>query len=270
MSGLPALQEIEVMEKVFELEQRKAKAMITSNILPSNFRNIGDVIVLNEMSRNLQIPIILLAQQLYIVHGKVGFSGQFAIALLNKAVELGKIDKWKYETKGKAVRVIAYKGEDKIEGTWIDEDLVQKNGWTSNTHWKNNFDLMAHYRAATWFLRLHFPEMLMGMHTEDEIQDEVIAEVDNKSAEINASIAENKTIDPLELSKPKQEEDIKAAEVVKEPEKVKIDDFRNLYKGLNKEQKTAYMAYTQGVDLSKLSEDELQNFYKEVKEHVGA
>ena len=77
-------------------------------------------------------------------------------------------------------------------------------------------------------------------------------------------------IDPLELAKPKQEEDIKAAEVVKEPEKVKIDDFRNLYKGLNKEQKTAYLAYTQGVDLSKLSEQELQNFYKEVKEHVGA
>lgn len=264
MSNLPALQEIEVMEKVFELEQRKAKAMIQSNILPQNFRNIGDVIVLNEMSRNLQIPVILLAQQLYIVHGKVGFSGQFAIALLNKAVELGKIDKWKYETKGKAVRVIAYKGEDKIEGTWIDEELVAKNGWTSNSHWKNNFDLMARYRAATWFLRLHFPEMLMGMYTEDEIEDM------EATPDVKVEVPTNDTtVDPLELAGPKQEE-VKAAEVVKEPEKITVDSFREFYKSLNKEQKTAYLAYMQGVDLSKLSEQELQKLYEEVKEHVGA
>ena len=79
-----------------------------------------------------------------------------------------------------------------------------------------------------------------------------------------------KTIDPLELACPKQEEDIKAAEVIKEPEKITVDSFREFYKGLNKEQKTSYLAYTQGVDLSKLSEQELQEFYKEVKEHVGA
>jgi hypothetical protein len=30
------------------------------------------------------------------------------------------------------------------------------------------------------------------------------------------------------------------------------------------------MAYTQGVDLNALSEEELASFYKEVKEHVGA
>jgi len=268
MSNLPALQEIEVMEKVFELEQRKAKAMIQSNILPQNFRNIGDVIVLNEMSRNLQIPVILLAQQLYIVHGKVGFSGQFAIALLNKAVELGKLDKWNYETKSKAVRVVGYKGENKIEGTWIDEELVKRNGWDKPkgnmvSMWVTNFDLMAHYRAATWFLRMHFPEMLMGMHTADEIEDEVA------TPDVKVEVPTNETtVDPLELAKPKQEEDIKAAEVVKD--KATIDDFRNLYKGLNKEQKATYMSYMQGVDLGKLNEEELQNFYKEVKEYVGA
>jgi len=85
---------------------------------------------------------------------------------------------------------------------------------------------------------------------------------------VNDYKAETKQIDPLELAGPKQEEDIKAAEVVKD--KVTINDFRNLYKSLNKEQKATYMAYMQGVELEKLSEEELQNFYKEVKVHVGA
>ena len=277
MSNLVAMQEIEIMEKVFELEQRKAKAMITSQILPSNFRNIGDVIVLNEMSRNLQIPVILLAQQLYIVHGKVGFSGQFAIALLNKAVELGKLDKWEYETKDKAVRVVGSKGEEKRAGIWIDEELVKKNGWTSNSHWKNNFDLMAHYRAATWFLRTNFPELLMGMHSTDEIQDGVIEpEIERETNHHhnnngnNTETAGEKTIDPLELAKAKTEKGIKMTDTKKEPEKITVDSFREFYKGLNKEQKAAYLEYSNGVDLSKLSEEEFQKFYKGAKEYVGA
>jgi len=265
--NLVTMEEVGVMEKVFELEQRKANAMIKSSILPQNFRNIGDVIVLNEMSRNLQIPVILLAQQLYIVKGKVGFSGQFAIALLNKAVELGKLDKWNYEIKGKGVRVVGYKNEDRLEGTWIDEELVAKNGWKSNPHWKNNFDLMAHYRSATWFLRLYYPEMLMGMHSEDEIEDSNT----NMPSEIKSvETPSNATIDPLELAKnKKQEEEIKTAEVVEE-EEISITSFKELYKELEKEKKAKYMEYTQGVDLGKLSEEELQEFYKEVKSYVGA
>ena len=267
----PQLQEIEVMEKVFELEQRKAKAMIQSNILPQNFRNIGDVIVLNEMSRNLQIPVILLAQQLYIVHGKVGFSGQFAIALLNKAVEFGKIDKWNYEKREDgAVRVVAYKGKDRFEGTWIDKDLVKRNGWDKpkgnmQSMWVTNFDLMARYRAATWFLRLYFPEMLMGMQTEDEIQDSKVAE-----ASIEPMAAPQETIDPLELAAPETGEEIAAAEVVNEPVKVTVDTFRELYKSLPKEKKAEFMGYTQGVDLQSLEPEELASFYEEVKKNVGA
>jgi len=167
-----SMTEIDVLEKKFELEQRVAKAMVTSNILPANFRNIGDVIILNEMSRNLDIPAIQLAQQLYIVKGKVGFSGQFAIALLNKAVELGKIEKWNYEIREDgAIRVTGKRDNDILEGTWIDKELVQRNGWNNNRQWTTNFDLMARYRSATWFIRLYFPELLMGMYEAEELQD---------------------------------------------------------------------------------------------------
>ena len=269
MSNLPTtMQEIELMEKVFELEQRKAKAMIQSNILPQNFKNIGDVIVLNEMSRNLNIPVVLLAQQMYIVHGKVGFSGQFSIALLNKAVELEKIDSWNFEKREDgAVRVVAEKNGQKLEGTWIDKELVKNNGWLSNKHWSNNFDLMAHYRAATWFLRLYLPEMLMGMHTVDEIEDgEVVQKVESviEKAEISTE-----TIDPLTIANQKQEE-IQTAEIVPEAEKITPKSFAELYKSLNKEQSVRYLEYMQGVNLAELSEEELANFYKEVKEYVGA
>ena len=265
MSNLPIMQEIEIMEKMFELEQRKAKAMKESSILPAHFRNIGDIIVLNEMSRNLHIPVILLAQQLYIVKGKVGYTGQFSTALLNKAVELGKLEDWYFEKKEDGVRVIGIKKGKKIEGPWIDKELVKKNGWMSNPHWINNFELMASYRAASWFCRLYLPDMLMGMHEIEEIID---GEVDNE-VKIEPIQNDNNVINPLSLVK-EREEEIKATEAIKEQEKITQKSFAKLYGSLEKEQRVKYMSYMKGVDLSKLNEEELANLYKEVKQHVGA
>jgi hypothetical protein len=259
------MNEVKILEQKFELEQRIAKAMVTSNILPQNFRNIGDVIILNEMSRNLGVPAIQLAQQLYIVKGKVGFSGQFAIALLNKAMELGKIDKWNYETKNGGIRVVAYKDNDTIEGTWIDKNLVAQNGWNSNKHWNSNFDLMARYRSATWFIRLYFPELLMGMQTADEIKDVEIS----PQTPTPQNITEAEVIDPLELVKNKnviETEEIKGTE----PQTVTKESFGEFYNQLPKDKKVKYMEIVQAVDFNTLNDDQLQSFYAEVKNYVEA
>ena len=108
----------------------------------------------------------------------------------------------------------------------------------------------------------------MGMHTIDEIEDSEIKEKEAVEVEPHA-VEPAQTIDPLELTQPKEQaQEVKAAEVI--PEKITVNDFRELYKTLPKEKKTEFMAYTQGVDLNALSEEELAGFYKEVKEHVGA
>jgi hypothetical protein len=49
----------------------------------------------------------------------------------------------------------------------IDEGWVNKDG----SKWKTMPDLMLRYRAAAFFARTECPEVLMGFHTADEIED---------------------------------------------------------------------------------------------------
>lgn len=163
--------------QIFELEQRKAKAMITGNILPQQFKNVGDVIILNEMSRVLSVPTVMLAQQLYIVHGKPSMSGQLVIAMLNGSGRFDKNMMWETREKPWGVRAYNYLDGERVEGEWIDDELIKANKWESNPHWKNNKGLMARYRAASWFGRLYAPDVLLGFSVEGEvIEGEVLPE----------------------------------------------------------------------------------------------
>lgn len=162
---------IETQERVFELAQRQAKAMITGSILPPQFRTVGDVLILNEMSKSLKIPSIMLAQGLYMVKNKPSMSGQLVIAILNGSKRFDAPIRWEERAKPWGIRAYASINGDKFEGDWIDDALIQANGWISNPHWKNNKQLMAKYRAATWFARLYCPDLLMGMTTEGEVVD---------------------------------------------------------------------------------------------------
>ena len=166
-------------EKAFEFLQRKAKAFISGSILPAHYRNTGDVIVLEEMSKSLKIPMIMLAQGLYIVNGKPSMSGQLVIAIINGS---GKFDTplmWEErEAPTWGVRVYAKMDGEKLYGEWITDELIKLNGWASNPHWKNNKGLMARYRSASWFGRLYCPELLMGFKSEGEVQDAGIVDTE--------------------------------------------------------------------------------------------
>jgi len=100
----------------------------------------------------------------------------------------------------------------------------------------------------------------------ESLENGVIVE----SEAIEDEIQNSETVDPLELAAPKTGEEIAAAEVVNKPVKVTVDTFKELYKSLPKEKKSEFLGYTQGVDLEALNEEELSNFYNEVKAYVGA
>ena len=64
-------------EKRFEFFKRKAEALISGSILPQVYRNIGDILILEEMSRQLKIPIVMLAQGMYIVSNPIGMTSKY-------------------------------------------------------------------------------------------------------------------------------------------------------------------------------------------------
>lgn len=201
---------IDNQERIFALEQRRAQAMISGSILPAHFKNVGDIIILGEMGKSLNIPVVMLAQQLYIVKGKPSMSGQLVIALLNASGRFDKPIKFEERKDVWGVRAVGLMDKEEYCGEWIDDALIRANNWASNPHWKNNKGLMARYRAASWFGRLYAPDVLMGFMTEGETVD---AEIERyiapslqkkkkprrrrrRNAEIEASrIKEQKTLD---------------------------------------------------------------------------
>ena len=202
------LDSVSIEERIFELEQRKAKAMISGSILPQHFRNVGDVIILDEMSRVLSVPTVMLAQGLYIVKGKPSMSGQLVIAILNGSGRFDAPINWEEREKPWGVRAYASIDGEVYSGEWIDDDLIKRNGWGNNPHWVNNKSLMAKYRAASWFARLFAPDLLLGFRSEGEIEDANIIETTASPSRANL----NKTL-LKSAAKPKKKEKVIEAEV---------------------------------------------------------
>ncbi len=202
------LDSVSIEERIFELEQRKAKAMISGSILPQHFRNIGDVIILDEMSRVLSVPTVMLAQGVYIVKGKPSMSGQLVIAILNGSGRFDAPINWEEREKPWGVRAYASIDGEVYSGEWIDDDLIKRNGWGNNPHWVNNKSLMAKYRAASWFARLFAPDLLLGFRSEGEVEDIIETTVTPVSTNLNKTL-----LKAAAKPKPKKKEKVVEAEV---------------------------------------------------------
>lgn len=60
-----------------------------------------------------------------------------------------------------------------IEGPPVSYEIAVMEGWwhRGGSKWQTMPELMLTYRAGAFFGRIHAPDVLMGMHTEDEMRD---------------------------------------------------------------------------------------------------
>lgn len=162
----------------FELEQRKARALMASSLVPQAFRSLPDVLVALEMARRIGASPLMIMQNLYVVHGKPGWSSSFLIATVNSS---GKFTPLRFEWRGEenkpswACRAYA---EDKAsgcrcDGAWISWAMVTAEGWDKKpgSKWKTMPEQMFIYRAAAFWTRAFAPELSLGMRTVDEYHD---------------------------------------------------------------------------------------------------
>lgn len=167
-------------ESAFTLAQRSAKAMASSSLVPEAYRNnVPNVLIAMEVANRIGASPFLVMQNLYIVHGRPSWSSQFLIATVNAC---GRFTPLRYETVGDDAiakdfrcRVVASdtKTGEACAGPWITWKMVDAEGWASKngSKWKSIPDLMFRYRAATFWTRLFAPELSMGIHTAEELQD---------------------------------------------------------------------------------------------------
>lgn len=196
----------------FELMQRQAKLLASSTLVPKEYQgNLSNCVIALNMANRMNADPLMVMQNLYIVHGKPGWSSQFLISTFNAS---GRFSAIRYEWVGKegtdswgcrAWAIEKATGE-RLEGSIVTIEIAKKEGWYSKngSKWQTMPGQMLMYRSASWFIRAYAPEIAMGMHTEDEIID-------------MTETAEGKFIYEVEQNANTEELDIEDAVIV-EPE----------------------------------------------------
>lgn len=154
---------------------RVVKALATSRICPDHLRgDNGAILTCIDISQTIGCSLYMVMQSMYSVHGRIGFSGQFCIAALNRCPQYRRIE-YRYlngSDCSDGMQVIGHRTDGETDiGCAITPSMVKAEGWSKNSKWQTMADQMYRYRAASFFVRAFCPEALMGFQTADEIHD---------------------------------------------------------------------------------------------------
>ncbi len=165
----------------FEAAQRMAKALSLSTLIPKEYQNnIPNCLIALEISQRLRASALMVMQNLYIVHGKPGWSAQYIISAINSC---GKFSPLRFKLDAENTECTAYAIElrtnETLHGTKITMGMAKKEGWLSRkdkngnetSKWQSMPEQMLRYRAASFFGKIYAPEILMGFQTTEEIED---------------------------------------------------------------------------------------------------
>jgi hypothetical protein len=165
----------------FNLAARQAKAYASATIVPEQYRdNVANCLIAVNMANRIGMDVLQVMQNLYIVHGHPGWSGQFLIAAFNQC---GRYSSMRFETRGDIDKkennagMRAYATEkatgEVVRGPWVTWAMVKGEKWDakSGSKWLTIPELMFMYRAAAFLVRTHAPEIAMGLQTAEEVAD---------------------------------------------------------------------------------------------------
>lgn len=165
----------------FELLQRVAKAFATSNLVPQQYQgNVANCMIALNLASRLKADELMVMQNLYVVHGRPGWSAKFLIATFNHC---GRFSAVKYEWIGKQgsdewgcrAWAIEHATGEKIVGPDITIKMAKSEGWyeKKGSKWQTIPQLMLMYRSAAWMINTAAPEISMGLPTAEELVDTI-------------------------------------------------------------------------------------------------
>lgn len=164
----------------FEHLYRVAKALSMSKMVPTHFQQKPeDCMVALMMAQQLEVNPLLCIQNLQIINGRPGFSASYAIALANQRGPFAGPITWSSKGKGDNLEVTAHaivKSTGEQVSATCSMEMAKAEGWVKNPKYKSIPEQMLRYRSATWLIRLHCPEVLLGLSTDDEVQTVTVSD----------------------------------------------------------------------------------------------
>ncbi len=192
----------------FALVQRVASMLCMSTLVPKEYQgkgNLSNCIIALNMAYRLGADPLMVIQNLYVVHGRPGWSSQFLIATFNKS---GKFSALRYQFVGARGQddwgCFAYATElatgEVLQGTTVTMGTAKAEGWLSKSgsKWGTMPEQMFRYRAASWFIRAYAPEIAMGLLTAEELHDSTYDAAPDKNGTYAVNQVDLNDLVPLE------------------------------------------------------------------------
>ncbi len=180
-----------------------AELMATSRItIPKHLQgNPGDCLAITMQAMQWGMNPFAVAQKTHVVNGMLGYEAQLVAAVINtRAPIVGRLDyewfgDWS-KVNGKTcnddsvgVFVIArFKGED--EPRRLRMSMAQVGSVRNSPNWVSDPRQQAAYLATKKFARLHCPDVILGVYTDDELVDVTPRDVTPKPATRTGAVLE--------------------------------------------------------------------------------
>lgn len=165
--------------EAFTTAQRMAKALASSSLMPAAYQNnIPNTLIAIELASRIGCSVLMVAQNLDIIHGRPSWRATFLIATVNACGRFTPIRfRWQGDegTDSWGCRAVAKDRAtgDECIGTLITMGLAKREGWATKngSKWATMPEQMLCYRAASFWARIYAPELSLGMQTSDEVID---------------------------------------------------------------------------------------------------
>ena len=168
----------------FDLIQRQAKALSSSTLVPTVYQgNVANAMIALEVSHRVNASPFLVMQNLDIIQGRPSWKSQFLIGITNSS---GRFSPLRFTFTGEQGKsswgcfcsAIEYASGEVLTGETITMEMAEKEGWLNKngSKWKTMPGQMLRYRAASFWVRIHAPELALGLYTAEEREDIVEAE----------------------------------------------------------------------------------------------
>ncbi len=173
----------------FEIVTKQAAMLARSTIIPESFQGQpANVLVAMEYAYRLGASVLAVMQNVDVIYGRPALRSTFLIGTVNAS---GRFTPLRFRFQGEegtpswGCRCVAKdkaSGEECV-GPLITLQLAKDEGWIDRkgSKWKTSPELMLTYRSASWWTRIFCPEIALGLHTADEVEDMPLPPVDHAS-----------------------------------------------------------------------------------------
>jgi len=169
----------------FDHIKRVAEVFAMSPLFPEALRPrgqpvevaIANAMLILDLAMRLHEQPLALAQSVYFVNGRPGFSASYLIARANQCgVFADRID-WEVQGAGDDLAVTAFatlSGSGRLVKATATMRMARAEGWGKNPKYATMPETMLRYRSATALVRYYCPEVLIGgLPAVEELEDGV-------------------------------------------------------------------------------------------------